>query len=335
MGRVKVSKIVATLNGAVGEMSPSIESVCRCGSIICGVRVETTVNGGDCIDEYGKINRQSVRFTHWPTSSTSCDAVRTCQLLPAEGWKGDHRRCVIQREIAQTEWDRKELQCTNIRDIPSRVLPQLGKVTTYRREEPEGLPSPTVRHDNVHEGRDAVGIINVGSSQSMSVAETLNLSGWKPSAAPSCSFVLPVAPLLGGDGKLCTMEKPAILFINSLGQVLKISGQARSQAWLWPESHHAMAFTRASRAISGFGLRNCQARPKANPGHIFGLALASVPKPEKHYLILAAIKHVFEQPQCLNYFSLKSERIWLGAGPKFVVSGGAFYGSKFAVRYEV
>jgi hypothetical protein len=54
----------------------------------------------------------------------------------------------------------------------------------------------------------------------MSVAETLNLSGWKPSAAPSCSFVLPVAPLLGGDGKLCTMEKPAILFINSLGQVL-------------------------------------------------------------------------------------------------------------------
>jgi hypothetical protein len=49
----------------------------------------------------------------------------------------------------------------------------------------------------------------------------------------------------------------------------------------------------------------------------------------------AAIKHVFEQPQCLNYFSLKSERIWLGPGPKFVVSGGAFYGSKFAVRYEV
>jgi hypothetical protein len=55
---------------------------------------------------------------------------------------------------------------------------------------------------------------------------------------------------------------------------------SQSHAWLWPESQKAMAFTRESRVISGFGLRNRQAGPKANPGHSFGLALALVPKPK-------------------------------------------------------
>jgi hypothetical protein len=56
---------------------------------------------------------------------------------------------------------------------------------------------------------------------------------------------------------------------------------SQSHAWLWPKSQQALAFTRASRAISGFGLRNFQARPKANPGHNFGLALAVVvPEPK-------------------------------------------------------
>ncbi|KAJ7226603.1 hypothetical protein C8J57DRAFT_1252535 [Mycena rebaudengoi] len=70
------------------------------------------------------------------------------------------------------------------------------------------------------------------------------------------------------------------LFLPYIKSIKPSQGQSQSQRWLWPASQQAVPFWQRMRRNFGFGLAKSQARPKANPGQTFGLALALVPKPK-------------------------------------------------------